>query len=41
MNEILTNLVNLLQQRNNRLEHMEKNREKILMEVTKQTEEAQ
>jgi len=41
MNEILTNLVNLLQQRNNRLEHMEKNQEKILMEVTKQTEEAQ
>ena len=41
MNEILTNLVNLLQQQNNRLEHMEKNQENILMEVTKQTEEAQ
>jgi hypothetical protein len=29
-NEILTNLVNLLQQQNNRLERVEKNQERIL-----------
>jgi hypothetical protein len=39
-NKILTNLVNLLQQQNNRLERVEKNQEKILTEVAMQIEEA-
>lgn len=38
---IVTNLVNLLQQQNNRLERMEKSQEKILTKVTTQIEEAQ
>ena len=38
MNEILTNLVNLLQQNNNKLESMEKNQEKILTKVSTQIE---
>jgi len=40
-NEILKNLVNLLQQQNNRLKHVEKNQEKIAMEVATQNEEPQ
>lgn len=40
MNGILTNLVNLLRQQNSRLEHVEKNQEKIQTEVATQIDEA-